>query len=119
MTATTFIVLLLALGAGLGLGWLVGSRPAADLRTRLADSEAESKDLDTRFRQAITDLGNTQIKLATLEANAANFEEQKAGLLTAQESLKAEFQAAGAKILAQAQETLLARAQERFTQSEE
>ena len=119
MTATTFIVLLLALGAGLGLGWLVGSRPAADLRTRLADSEAESKDLDTRFRQAITDLGNTQIKLATLEANAANFEEQKAGLLIAQESLKAEFQAAGAKILAQAQETLLARAQERFTQSEE
>ena len=119
MTATTFIVLLLALGAGLSLGWLLGSRPAADLRARLAGSEAEGKDLDTRFRQAITDLGNTQIKLATLEANAANFEDQKAGLLTAQESLKAEFQAAGAKILAQAQETLLARAQERFTQSEE
>ncbi len=119
MTATTFIVLLLALGAGLGLGWLLGSRPAADLRVRLADSEAEGKDLDTRFRQAIADLGNTQIKLATLEANAANFEDQKAGLLVAQESLKTEFQAAGAKILAQAQETLLARAQERFTQSEE
>ena len=119
MTATTFIVLLLALAAGLGLGWLLGSRPSADLRARLAGSEAQGKDLDAQFRRSIAELGDAQIKLATLAANAANFEEQKAGLLVAQESLKAEFQAAGAKILAQAQETLLARAQERFTQSEE
>ena len=119
MTATTFTVLLLALAGGLGLGWLLGSRPAADLRVRLTASEAQGKDLDAQFRRSIAELGDAQIKLATLAANAANFEEQKAGLLTAQESLKAEFQAAGAKILAQAQETLLARAQERFTQSEE
>ncbi len=119
MTATTFIVLLLALACGLGLGWLFGSRPAADLRVQLTASEAQGKDLDAQFRKAIAELGYAQIKLATLAANAANFEEQKAGLLVAQESLKAEFQAAGAKILAQAQETLLARAQERFTQSEE
>ena len=119
MTATTLLVLLLALAGGLGLGWLLGSRPAADLRVRLGESEVAAKDLETRFRQAIAELGEAQIALATLKANAANFDEQKAGLLVAQESLKAEFQAAGAKILAQAQETLLARAQERFTQSEE
>ena len=119
MTATTFIVLIIALGLGFGLGWLVGSRPAADLRVRLSASELESKEQDSRFRQAIAELGESQIELATLKANAANFDEQKAGLLTAQESLKAEFAAAGAKILAQAQETLLARAQERMSQSEE
>ena len=113
------IVLLLGLAAGVVVGWMLGSRPAAELRTRLAASEAEGKDFDARFRQAVTELGDAQIELATLKANAANFEEQKAGLLIAQESLKAEFAAAGAKILAQAQETLLARAQERFTQSEE
>jgi DNA recombination protein RmuC len=39
--------------------------------------------------------------------------------LTAQEGLKKEFENAGAKVLAQAQEAMLARAQERFTQSEE
>ena len=119
MTATTFIVLIIALGLGFGLGWLVGSRPAADLRVRLSASELESKEQDSRFRQAIAELGESQIELATLKANAANFDEQKAGLLTAQESLKAEFQAAGAKILASAQETLLNRAQERMSQSEE
>ena len=113
------IVLLLGLAAGVVVGWMLGSRPAAELRTRLAASEAEGKDFDARFRQAVTELGDAQIELATLKANAANFEEQKAGLLIAQESLKTEFAAAGAKILAQAQETLLARAQERFTQSEE
>ena len=119
MTAATLIILLLALGAGLGLGWLLGSRPAADLRSRLSASETEARESDAQFRKAIAELGESQIELATLKANAANFDEQKAGLLTAQESLKAEFQAAGAKILAQAQETLLNRAQERMSQSEE
>ena len=118
-SALIIVIFLLGLALGGAAGWLFGSRPAADLRARLTVSEMESKDLDAKFRQSIAELGDAQIKLATLAANAANFEEQKAGLLVAQESLKAEFQAAGAKILAQAQETLLARAQERFTQSEE
>jgi DNA recombination protein RmuC len=85
----------------------------------LAESEAGAKESDAQFRKAVAELGESQVELATLKANAANFEEQKAGLLTAQENLKAEFAAAGAKILAQAQETLLARAQERMSQSEE
>lgn len=115
----SLIVIIFALAAGLVLGWLLGSRPAADLRTRLAEREAGAKESEAQFRKAVAELGDAQIELATLKANAANFEEQKAGLLTAQENLKAEFAAAGAKILAQAQETLLNRAQERLSQSEE
>ena len=115
----SLVVIILALAGGLALGWLLGSRPAADLRNRLAASETESRESGAQFRKAIAELGEAQIELATLKANAANFDDQKAGLLVAQESLKAEFQAAGAKILAQAQETLLSRAQERMSQSEE
>ena len=115
----SLIVIILALAGGIALGWLLGSRPAADLRDRLGESEALGRDLEAKFQRAIAELGAAEIEKATLKANAANFEEQKAGLLVAQESLKAEFQAAGAKILAQAQETLLARAQERMSQSEE
>ena len=115
----TIVMLLLALAGGALLGWLFGSRPAADLRARLAESENAARDLDGRFRAAIKDLGDASIKLATLEAHATNFEEQKRLLLTAQEGLKKEFENAGAKVLAQAQEAMLARAQERFTQSEE
>ena len=119
MTVTTLLFVLFALAAGAALGWLLGSRPAADLRARLAMSEGAGKDSDTRFRQSIAELGDAQIKLATLEANAASFAEQNAGLLTAQDSLKREFEAAGAKILTQAQEALMTRADARLAQSEE
>ena len=115
----TIVMLLLALAGGALLGWLLGARPAADLRARLAESENAARDLDGRFRAAIKDLGDASIKLATLEAHATNFDEQKRLLLTAQEGLKKEFENAGAKVLAQAQEAMLTRAQERFTQSEE
>jgi DNA recombination protein RmuC len=139
----TIVVALLALAGGALLGWLFGSRPAADLRVRLAQSEAEAREVDEKFKAAIRDLAGASERaervdaladelavtrqarevlsgeLATLRANAANFEEQKRLLLTAQEGLKKEFENAGAKILAQAQDALLERAQQRFTQSEE
>ena len=139
----TIVIALLALSGGALLGWLFGSRPAADLRLRLDASESAARDLDERFKAAIRDLAGASeraeradgltdelasvrqareelsAELATLRANAANFEEQKRLLLTAQDGLKKEFENAGAKVLAQAQEALLNRAQERFTQSEE
>ena len=113
------VVAVIALLIGLALGWALASRPTTDLRMRLAAHEVEGKDLELRFRQSIAELGDAQIKLATLEANAASFAEQKAGLLIAQDSLKREFEAAGAKILTQAQEALMTRADARFAQSEE
>ena len=118
-TLLIVIILLLGLGAGAAFGWFFGSRPLADLRIRLAEQEGGAKEADVRFRTAIKELGDAQIELATLQANAANFDAQKRSLIEAQESLKQSFEVAGAKILGAAQEALLSRAQERFTQSEE
>ncbi len=118
-TLYSLVVLLVGLALGGAIGWLAASRPLGDLRARLADAEVEAKELDTRFRAAIKDLGDARIEVATLQANAANFAEQKRSLIEAQESLKREFEVAGARILGQAQEALLNRAQERFAQSEE
>jgi DNA recombination protein RmuC len=139
--------LIAGLGAGAALGWFFGSRPAADLRQRFLARDGEARDLDEKFRRAITELagaterasersvradalagelaalraeGDTaRAKLATLEANASHFEEQKRLLIEAQEVLKKEFEAAGAKVLEGAQEAFLKRAQERFAVSEE
>lgn len=119
MDIQTIVVLALIFLTAAGIGWLLGSRPVGDLKTRLAEAEEGAKALDERFRQAVAELGGARIEVATLQANAANFDEQKAGLMQAQASLKAEFEAAGAKILGQAQEVLLERAQQRFAQSEE
>ena len=134
--------LVLGLGAGAALGWFFGSRPMADLRQRLQVRDAEARDLDEKFRRAITELAGAseranradslaaelvqvrstgdaaRAELATLKANAAHFDEQKRLLLDAQEALKKEFEAAGAKVLEGAQEAFLKRAQDRFTESE-
>ena len=131
------------LALGLGLGWFFGSRPVADLRHRLLAREEEARDQDERFKAAIRDLAAAsergaradaladelaavradrdavRAELATLRANAAHFEEQKRLLLEAQAGLKTEFENAGARVLARAQEAFLARAQERFAVSEE
>ncbi|MBA4162656.1 MAG: DNA recombination protein RmuC [Novosphingobium sp.] len=115
----SIVLLLLGLALGALGGWFAGSRPAAELRARLDEAEGEGRELDTRFRAAVKDLTEASLELATLKANAANFEEQKRVLIEAQDNLKKEFENAGAKVLAQAQEALLTRAQERFAQSEE
>jgi DNA recombination protein RmuC len=115
----TILVLVLGLAAGAALGWWAGSRPAAELRDRLSEAEGEAKELDARFRQAVKELGDASIRVATLEANERHFDEQKAALIAAQDSLKKEFEAAGARVLARAQETLMASAEQRFAHSEE
>lgn len=144
MDSTLAIILILvALLGGALIGWFTGSRPAADLRARLAASEGEERALDDKFKAAIRDLAAAseraeradglaeeltavrqrgelrEAELATLKANAAHFEEQKRLLLEAQDGLKKEFENAGARVLEKAQETLMARAQERFAVSEE
>ncbi len=130
-----FVALLLGLAAGSTLGWFIGSRPAADLRQRFFDRDGEARELDEKFRRAISELAGASVKaeqadrlaaqlgtvgaeLATLKANAVHFDEQKRLLLEAQEGLKREFEAAGAKVLAGAQEAFLKRAEDRFSESE-
>ncbi|PLK25552.1 DNA recombination protein RmuC [Novosphingobium sp. TH158] len=118
MDIPSLVAIIACLAIGLALGWFLGGRPAADLRARLADAEQAAKSREEEFRRAIKELGDASIRVATLEANAAAFEETKRSLIEAQENLKREFEAAGAKILGQAQAALLERAEQRFTESE-
>lgn len=136
------VVAVLALLVGIGLGWFFGQRPVADVQGRLVQREAALAELDEKFRRAITELagaseraarsdallaelerlrsaaGAAQAEVATLRANAAHFDEQKRLLLEAQDVLRQQFEAAGARVLEQAQDQFLKRAQERFSESE-
>lgn len=137
------VALFVGLGAGAALAWFFAARALAELRERLATREAEARELDGRFREAVVNLAaeserarraddlagelaevresreGLRAELATLKANALHFDEQKRLLIEAQESLRKEFENAGNKVLERAQETFLNRAGERLAQSEE
>ena len=45
-----------ALLIGLGVGWYLGGRPAAELKARLAESERDAKETDARYLRAYAEL---------------------------------------------------------------
>jgi DNA recombination protein RmuC len=136
-------VVVVGLVSGLAVGWFLGGRPAADWQARFAQRDAEAREAEGKFREAIVNLAAEtaraaradelarelagvredreaiRAELATLKANALHFDEQKRLLLEAQDGLRKEFENAGNKVLERAQETFLNRAQERFAQAEE
>lgn len=141
----TFLVvfaLLSGLVAGAAAGWFFGSRPVADWRARFAARDSDARDLDEKYRRAITELAGASerarlvddlsgqiakvreerdrfsTELATLRANAAHFDEQKKLLIEAREELVKEFQNTGNAVLSKVQESFLARANERFGHAE-
>lgn len=144
MDASILPLFALILGAALGaaIGWFLASRPLADLRTRLTAAESAAAERDTEFKRAIAALGEAQVQVAALgeragrvdaltsqletarEENArfraerAGFEEQKRLLEESRANLLKEFENTGAKVLGEAQEMLLKRAEERLGHSE-
>ncbi|MCL6249582.1 DNA recombination protein RmuC [Altererythrobacter sp. KTW20L] len=136
------VALVFALIAGV-LGWLFGKQPVAGLRASLARAEEDAREradalarmtpelatmseraaradgLAQALDQARGEREGLRAELATLRANAANFEEQQRLLIEAKEGLLKEFQNAGSAVLGKAQEDFLRRADERFRQSEE
>ena len=119
MDATVIAITLVALLIGAALGWLWAGRESAgakqtaeNLRLQL-DEVVKERDAN---REAAT-------KLAALEASQLErergFEGRIKELVEAKEALSAQFSEISNKLLAEAQETFLKRADQRFRQSEE
>ena len=98
------IAAIAALLVGLTLGWLLWGRGG-------------NRD-ESEFKAAVAELGEARIRIATLEANEANFDKQIALLDKAREELLAQFRATGGEVLRQAQQDFMAVAKESFGQSE-
>jgi DNA recombination protein RmuC len=111
MDTTSAILLLAAVVVGAAIGWFVGSRPTAEWKARHTEREEE-------FKRAIAELGSAQIELATLRANAENFDKQLQQMKDAREDLLAQFRLAGGEVLSKAQEEFLKRAEEKFGHAE-
>ncbi|WP_128892103.1 DNA recombination protein RmuC [Erythrobacter sp. HKB08] len=135
MDAVSIALIFVALLVGAGIGWFVGSRPAADWKSRFEGRDGEAKELDEKFRKAIVDLENASVRaeradelerkldgtreeLTALKAQAAGFEEQKRLLEESREKLLKEFENTGAKVLDGVQAKFLEQASERFGHAE-
>jgi DNA recombination protein RmuC len=137
------IIAIITLLVGLGLGWFLGSRPLVSLRAEQDAAEAEIKALNERLMTElrgmealkqnaeraeglsaqIEDLRNERERLgqenAGLKADAANHEKQVLQLSQQREELVRQFGTVGNKMLEEAQQKFLERANARFSQSEE
>jgi DNA recombination protein RmuC len=92
---------------------LNGQLAAASERARQAD------DLSQRLDRLAAEHAAASRELSALKADAANHEKQVRLLVEAREQLSQQFGEVGNKLLGEAQEAFLRRANERFAQSEE
>jgi DNA recombination protein RmuC len=130
------LFIFVALVLGLAAGWWLASRTAATLR---AERDARAAE----FKKAIVDLAGAEERaraadalrqelaairddrdaaradIARLEAEARGFDARLAELREAKDALAAQFGQVGQKLLAEAQDRFLQRANERFRESEE
>ncbi len=130
------ILVIVALVAGLVVGWVGAGRHAAPLRTeceslraRCGDAEKAHAAADERAKAAellrmtlsevTAERDSAHRQLAEMQADARNFEARMKELMEAKEALTAQFHEVGAKLLSEAQKQFLERADARFTQASE
>jgi DNA recombination protein RmuC len=105
---------LVALALGAVIGWLVGNRAAAAATERAARAGELQKLLDA----VTTERDEANRLRAALEAEARNFDARMTEIREAKDALSAQFSEIGNKLLAEAQEAFLKRADQRFKESE-
>lgn len=136
MDSLALILTVVALLAGLALGWFLGTRGAAEAR-------AERDKRETDFKAAISDLAAAEerageipglrvelsrirderdlarLELAELRAKAGAFEERLAEFKGARDVMAGQFRELATTMLGETQKAFLERAEARFKQSEE
>ena len=116
-TVIAFVVIALAVGAL--VGWLLGSRDGAAARQTIENLRLQLDEV-VKERDSNRDAAT---RLAALEASQLErekgFEARIKELIEAKEALSVQFAEISNKLLIEAQETFLKRADQRFRQSEE
>ena len=116
-TVIAFVVIALAVGAL--VGWLLGSRDGAGARQTIENLRLQLDEV-VKERDSNRDAAT---RLAALEASQLErekgFEARIKELIEAKEALSVQFAEISNKLLIEAQETFLKRADQRFRQSEE
>ena len=119
MSGTVIAFVVIALAIGVLVGWLLGSRDGAGAKQTVESLRLQLNEV-LKERDANRDAAT---RLAALEASQVErekgFEARIKELIEAKEALSTQFAEISNKLLAEAQETFLKRADQRFRQSEE
>ena len=119
MDLSVILIALVALAIGALIGWLVGSRAGAG-GAQVIESLRLQLDEVVKERDANRDAANELSALrAAQEERERAFEEQLKMMREAKESLSAQFAEIGGKLLGEAQDQFLKRADARFNQAGE
>jgi DNA recombination protein RmuC len=62
------VIAIVALLAGAGLGWFLGSRPVAEWKARHGERDVEARETEEKFRKAIVDLENATVRAGRADA---------------------------------------------------
>lgn len=115
MDASVIIVGLVALGLGAVIGWLLGAR-GGEQGKATAESLRMQLDAVVRERDEARSAGDVAAReLATLQADARNFEARMKDLAESKDALIAQMREVGDQLLKKAQTDFLEKANEKFT----
>lgn len=90
----TAVFAIIALLAGLALGWFLGGRPASHWREHAAAREREARELDSKYLRAFADLEAARERASRADALAATLDRARAEHGEAMERLRGESAAA-------------------------
>ncbi|WP_037501839.1 DNA recombination protein RmuC [Sphingomonas jaspsi] len=115
MDASLIIVGLVALGLGAAIGWLLGAR-GGEQGKAMAESLRMQLDAVVKERDEARSTGDVAAReLATLQADARNFEARMKDLAESKDALIAQMREVGDQLLQKAQKDFLDKANEKFT----
>lgn len=119
MDATVIIVAVVALAVGGVIGWLWASREAAGARQTVENLRLQLDEVVKERDSARAANEQTSRELATLQADARNFEQRMKDLTESKDALVRQFRETGDQLLEKAHKDFLEKAGERLSKADQ
>lgn len=100
MDIAALLFVLIAVIMGLGIGFLLGSRPVADWKARHAARDVEAKEIEAKYLRAFADLEASRERAGRVDALTAEMEDLRARHETASADLRTSNTALAAELAA-------------------
>ena len=118
MSATVIAFVVIALGVGALVGWLLGSREGAGAKQTVENLRLQLNEIVKERDSARSEIVPMAAELARLKAEADHFGQRMADLAANRDTLIKQFREIGDQVLEKAQKDFLEKAGQRFTEAD-